>query len=81
MNLFLEAVCVGILVLVIGSLVGYLLSFSTQSQRQLPKECKNWNKYYIMEISLFLTGFIAHLVLEATGLNKWYCRYGKACRK
>jgi len=46
----------------------------------LPPICKSWNKYYAMEVSLFLTGVIAHLFFEFTGLNKMYCRKGNACQ-
>ena len=47
----------------------------------LPPVCKDWNKNYIMEISLFLTGFLTHLAFEFMGANKWYCKYGNACLK
>ena len=45
----------------------------------MPPICKDWNKYHIMEICLFFTGFLGHLALEALGMNKWYCKYGRAC--
>lgn len=79
MKLLVEAVSVGILTVVVGTLVGYILGglFSTN----LPKICKSWNKNHIMEISLFLTGFILHILCEYIGLNKWYCRHGLACSK
>jgi membrane protein DedA with SNARE-associated domain len=79
MKLFIEAVCVGLLVVVVGTLVGFILGkyFSTN----LPRICKSWNKNHIMEISLFLTGFIAHLLCEFIGVNKWYCKNGNACKK
>ena len=39
-----------------------------------------FGKKYGMEFRLFLIGFLAHLFLEYTGINKWYCKNGIACR-
>jgi hypothetical protein len=36
------------------------------------KEDKNKKKFRIY-ISLFLTGFILHFLIEIIGINKWYC--------
>lgn len=30
-------------------------------------------------LTVFLTGFIGHLLFELIGANKWYCTHGKAC--
>jgi len=77
--LILEGICVGILTVIVGSVVGYILGkyFSTN----LPAICKSWNKNHIMEISLFLSGFILHILCEYSGINKWYCKNGNACKK
>ena len=77
LQLLLEATIVGILTIIIGSLVGYCISKFVSSD--LPKVCKDWNKFYIMEITLFLTGFLIHLLCEVFGVNKWYCKNGFAC--
>jgi len=77
-NLLIEALYVGILVVIIGNLVGVLVSYFIGID--LPKVCKDWNKYYTMEISLFLTGVLLHLLCEYLGINKWYCNNGVACR-
>lgn len=76
-NLLIEAFVVGIIVLVIGSIVGYGLSKVTKTQ--VPESCKDWNKNHIMEWSLFLTGVATHLGCELVGLNKYYCKNGVAC--
>lgn len=78
MYIILEAVTVGILTVIIGNIVGFLIS--NLSYTDLSKTCKNWNKYYIMELSLFLTGFLIHIICEYSGINKWYCRNGVACQ-
>ena len=77
--LLLEAVVVGILAVIVGTIVGYILG--KFSSNKLPKQCKTWNKNHIMEISLFFTGFIIHILCEYTGINKWYCKKGNACKK
>jgi len=77
-KLFIEAFVVGIMILVVGSIVGYCIGklYSVD----LPKECKSWNKNHIMELSLFSTGFILHLVCEFTGINKYYIKNSYASR-
>jgi len=77
MKILIEALSVGVLTVIVGSLVSYMLSkvFSNN----LPKICKRWNKNHIMEISLFLTGFAIHILCETLGINKWYCVKGNAC--
>lgn len=77
--LFLEALVVGILTVIIGSMVGYIIG--SLFSNNLPKICKEWNKNHVMEISLFFTGFIIHILCEVIGINKWYCKNGNACNK
>lgn len=78
-KLFIEAIMVGIIIMITGTGVTYLMgnSFSVE----LPPVCDDWNKNYVMEISLFLTGFLGHLLLEYFKVNKWYCINGTACQK
>ena len=61
--------------------IGYIGSFFAQLLLPKTKKGEYFNKYYVMELSLFLTGVIAHLVFEYTGLNKWYCKKGYACTR
>ena len=79
MSLIKEAIAVGFLTLVVGSVVAYVLGMMFGVD--LPTVCKNWNKNHIMELSLFITGFLIHILCEFTGLNKWYCINGRACSK
>lgn len=78
MKLLIEAFIVGIATVVIGTIIGFIIGRSISVD--LPKLCKEWNKNHIMEISLFFTGFILHLVCEYSGINRWYCKNGNACR-
>lgn len=78
-QLLLEAVVVGIMTVVIGYIVGKITSHFVKDN--LPPECDNWNKNHIMEINLFIIGFLVHILSEFGGLNHWYCRNGNACKK
>ena len=78
--LWTEAVVVGVALVVLGNVIGFAIS-KTRLSVNLPKNCKSWNKNYVMEITLFLTGFLGHILFEYTGVNKWYCKNGVACRK
>ena len=51
-----EAISFGIICIVIGNLVGFIIGYLFGTK--LPKVCKNWNKNYVMEMSLFFTGFL-----------------------
>ena len=77
-KLLVEAVLVGIMVVVVGSGVGYLVG--RVNSVDLPKVCKKWNKNHVMEISLFLTGVVLHLLCEISGINKWYTKNGYAVK-
>ena len=79
MRLLIEAVIVGIVVMLVGTLSGYIVG--KFNNIDLPSVCKKWNKNHVMEISLFITGFFTHLLFELLGLNKWYCKGGHACSR
>ena len=66
-KLLVEAVLVGLMVVVVGSGVGYIVG--RVNSVDLPKVCKKWNKNHVMEISLFLTGVVLHLLCEFSGIN------------
>jgi membrane protein DedA with SNARE-associated domain len=78
LRLLVEMFMVGLMTVAVGSLVGYIIGKMVSSD--LPSKCKEWNKFYVMEISLFITGALIHLVCEVTGINGWYCRNGVACK-
>ncbi len=68
-----EATFVGILTALIGYVASALVK--PHFKVDLPEICKSWNKKHLMEISLFATGFLLHIFLEFTGLNKSYALY------
>ena len=78
-KLLIEAVVVGIGTIIVGSIVGYIVGKCNSID--LPSVCKKWNKNHVMEISLFLTGFVLHLICEYSGINKYYCKNSYACTR
>lgn len=76
-KLLIEAFFVGIVVVIFGTLSSKI--FSLYFKVELPPVCKDWNKNYVMEITLLFTGILAHLVLEILGINKLYCKNSYAC--
>lgn len=71
-SVFVEAFAVGIIVILVGVLLHYVL-LKTYGHHDL-----NNIKVYIGH--LFLIGVITHLLCEFSGINRWYCKYGTACK-
>ena len=78
-ELITEAIVVGIIMVAVGTFVSFFIA--KISKIDLPPVCKKWNENYIMELCLFLTGLLGHLLFEFIGANKWYCKNGVACKK
>lgn len=64
-----EAAVVGLVLIVLTYVVSIPLSFMKPS---LPEVCASWNSGHIMELTLFLAGFLFHFLFEITGINRWY---------
>jgi len=79
LKLLLEAFIVGVIVVLVGTTVTFIIS--KVSRVNLPPTCDVWKKNYTMEIALFLTGVVTHLGFEFVGGNTWYCKNGVACKK
>ncbi len=52
--LFYQAVMLGIVTVLIGLLFCSMLGFL---KPELPGACEEWDKYYVMEVCYFITGF------------------------
>jgi hypothetical protein len=74
-NVLQEGIAVGIFTTAVGLVVSMIVK-----NLPLPKDKTNWNRYHVMELSLFVTGFAAHVLLQITGGNAWYCEHGSACK-
>ncbi len=79
MKLFIEAVIVGLIIVLVGTAITFVVSKVTAVD--LPPTCRVWKKNYTMEIALFLTGVLTHFAFEFVGANSWYCKNGVACKK
>lgn len=70
-TVLIEACVVGICLIPFAYIAGFIAK-QIVSKPSLPEVCNKWNENYIMEINLFIAGFLFHLVFEYTGINKWY---------
>ncbi len=52
----------GLLTAAVGGLVGKI--FAPLLKPDLPDECHTWNNFRLMEISLFVTGFIIYVIMQ-----------------
>ena len=67
---FYQAVMFGVVTVLIGLILSAIFGFL---KPELPKECEIWDKYYVMEIVLFLTGFVLrYLLTNQTALKYMY---------
>ena len=77
LRLIIEAIAVGIITVVVGYIITWIISNVNDEAKSVNKE---WNKNHIMELALFLTGACVHLLCEVSGINSWYCENGLACQ-
>ena len=74
MNLFIEALVVGLLLSFFGVIIALVFRFFNGDQT-------DFGKWIINNLLIFfITGFTTHLILEFSGINKKYCTEGVACR-
>jgi hypothetical protein len=67
-QVLVEAIVVGIVLLVVWAAIYYVFQFAGASES------------YLLPLSIFVAGFASHLTFEAVGANKWYCNNGAACQ-
>ena len=60
-SLFIKAIITGCVFIILGIIMSCTFK---ELKPELPPDCKKWNKYYVMEISLFVYGFIFRYLLE-----------------
>ena len=73
LKIVIESIVVGILLIPITIIAGWLVT-AIVNKPSLPEVCATWNKHNIMEINLFVAGFLFHMISEYSGLNNWYCK-------
>lgn len=64
-----EALAIGVATVIIGLVVHVLLGYHAEHANS-PRMKK---EMIALSVTLFFTGFFAHLVFEGLGLNKSYC--------
>ena len=78
--IIIEAMFVGIITVIIGHLSRYLLNLYYNVEEKV-SIYESWNKNYIMEKQLYVTGLLIHIICQLSGINHWYCKNGVACKK
>jgi hypothetical protein len=73
MNIVAEAIMVGTICTIVGTVVFYIVAVTKQSLQhsKLQKDKKLFSQIISPQllISLFLTGFLGHIFFEVTGIN------------
>lgn len=72
-QLAIEALAVGVTVVIFWLVANYLVGFFAPSYSAIV----NFASLGV----LFATGVFSHLFFETVGLNKWYCKNGFACQQ
>ena len=65
---FYQAVMFGVVTILLGLILSMIFGFL---KPELPVECETWDKYYVMEVILFLTGFIIRYLLTNQTVLKY----------
>jgi hypothetical protein len=65
-KIFYQAVLCGIVFILLGLILSVIFEFL---KPQLPADCEIWDKYYVMEVSLFFSGFIFRYILSFDNLS------------
>jgi hypothetical protein len=77
MNIISEAFVVGIVIAILGFIISLAFMYLEDANFSLAK----YTFWKSVLFSNFLTGFIGHLFFQYVGINRYYCKYGVACKK
>lgn len=67
-KIFYQAVMMGVITVLLGLILSLIFGFL---KPELPEECSEWDKYYVMEVILFLTGFIIRYLMTNENIVKY----------
>lgn len=65
---FYQAVMFGIVSVLLGLIFSMIFGFL---KPELPEECNEWDKYYVMEVVMFLTGFTLRYLMTYETIGKY----------
>lgn len=79
LELLKEMLVFGLMCGVIGTIISTGIMFlPNKDGKQFDlKEYHFWWQVFLAHVA---TGMVAHLLCEVSGVNKWYCSNGNACR-
>ncbi len=72
--LLIEALVVGLMVTLIGLVISYISMYVKS-----PEKTKDFEHWWSVAVSFWISGMLVHFICEFTGMNKWYCKNGNAC--
>ena len=65
---FYQAVMFGVVSILLGLILSIIFGFL---KPELPEECSEWDKYYVMEVIMFLTGFILRYLMTNQTIGQY----------
>lgn len=76
MGLFIEVVAVGFITAILGFIVSTIMMVLLSKKFSVEK----YHFWWQVMLSYFITGCLIHILCELSGINKWYCKNGVACK-
>lgn len=67
-KIFYQAVMFGVVSILLGLILSMIFGFL---KPELPEECNEWNKYYVMEVIMFLTGFVLRYLMTNETIGQY----------
>ena len=75
-DFIIEIFFVGIMTMVLGLIISYISMYVKS-----PEKTREFEHWWSVAISFALTGMLVHIICEVSGINKYYCQNGVACKR